>query len=103
VTVFVLWLTVGSNFEWAEGFNTRFGVTYIDYKDEQKRYPKASAKFIRNWFDKHITPASAAVFDEMEDVSESASSEGRSPVHRDSSSVTSVDEEVKQILEEVRS
>jgi hypothetical protein len=97
---------LGSNFEWAEGFNTRFGVTYIDYKDEQKRYPKASANFIRNWFDKHIspsTPASVAVFDEMEDVSESASSEGRSPVHRDSSSVTSVDEEVQAVLEKVRS
>jgi hypothetical protein len=95
---------VGSNFEWAEGFNTRFGVTYIDYKDEQKRYPKASAHYIRNWFDKHIAPSSpASVFDEMEDVSESASSEGRSPVHRDSSSVTSVDEEVKAVLEAMRS
>jgi Glycosyl hydrolase family 1 len=45
----------GSNFEWTEGYNTRFGVTYVDYKDEQKRYPKASAKFIKEWFDKHIS------------------------------------------------
>jgi hypothetical protein len=45
----------GSNFEWTEGYKTRFGVTYVDYKDEQKRYPKASAKFIKEWFDKHIS------------------------------------------------
>jgi beta-glucosidase len=43
-----------SNFEWAEGFNTRFGVTYVDYKDEQRRYPKASAWFIKKWFAEHI-------------------------------------------------
>jgi Glycosyl hydrolase family 1 len=52
-----------SNFEWAEGYNTRFGVTYIDYIDEQKRYPKASALFIRDWFQTHILPASPAVND----------------------------------------
>ncbi|KAG6864603.1 Beta-glucosidase 1B [Blastosporella zonata] len=33
------------NFEWAEGYLTRFGVTYVDY-ETQKRYPKASAKFL---------------------------------------------------------
>ncbi|KAG6807336.1 Beta-glucosidase 1B, partial [Tricholoma furcatifolium] len=33
------------NFEWADGYATRFGVTYVDY-ETQKRYLKASAKFI---------------------------------------------------------
>jgi len=33
------------NFEWADGYTTRFGVTYVDY-DTQKRYPKASGKFL---------------------------------------------------------
>ncbi|KAH9931544.1 glycoside hydrolase family 1 protein [Fomitopsis serialis] len=33
------------NFEWADGYTTRFGVTYVDY-DSQKRYPKDSARFI---------------------------------------------------------
>jgi len=78
-------------------------VTYIDYKDEQKRYPKASAKFIRTWFEKHIPPThalvaatSTAVDVDTEDVSEGASSEGSSPVHlAPSSSATSEDEEVK--------
>ncbi|KLO18904.1 glycoside hydrolase family 1 protein [Schizopora paradoxa] len=35
------------NFEWADGYETRFGVTYVDYKT-QRRYPKASAKFLVN-------------------------------------------------------
>ncbi|KAL1952931.1 hypothetical protein VTO42DRAFT_3934 [Malbranchea cinnamomea] len=42
------------NFEWAEGYVTRFGVTYVDYKDNQKRYPKKSAKAIGEIFDKYI-------------------------------------------------
>ncbi|KAG6887557.1 Beta-glucosidase 1B, partial [Termitomyces sp. Mi166 len=33
------------NFEWADGYSTRFGVTYVDYTT-QKRYPKASANFL---------------------------------------------------------
>ncbi|KZV92227.1 glycoside hydrolase family 1 protein [Exidia glandulosa HHB12029] len=33
------------NFEWAEGYTTRFGVTYVDY-ETQTRYPKASQKFV---------------------------------------------------------
>lgn len=33
------------NFEWADGYSTRFGVTYVDY-ETQKRYPKASAKWL---------------------------------------------------------
>jgi beta-glucosidase len=32
------------NFEWADGYNKRFGLVYVDYKT-QKRTPKLSAKF----------------------------------------------------------
>ena len=39
-----------SNFEWADGYETRFGVTFVDYKGEQKRYPKKSAKVIGELF-----------------------------------------------------
>ncbi|KAJ7157223.1 beta-glucosidase 1B [Mycena filopes] len=37
------------NFEWADGYTTRFGVTYVDYKT-QERLPKDSAKFLAKWF-----------------------------------------------------
>ena len=41
----VLLLGFLDNFEWADGYASRFGVTYVDYKT-QKRYPKDSAKFL---------------------------------------------------------
>lgn len=43
-----------SNFEWAEGYITRFGSVYVDYEGGQKRYPKKSAKVIGELFDKYI-------------------------------------------------
>ena len=30
------------NFEWADGFNVRFGLTYVDYANNLTRYPKES-------------------------------------------------------------
>lgn len=43
--------TPRSNFEWAEGYETRFGVCYVDYKGGQKRFPKKSARAIGEIFD----------------------------------------------------
>lgn len=43
-----------SNFEWAEGYETRFGVTYVDYENGQKRLPKESAKQIGKIFEQYI-------------------------------------------------
>ncbi|KAL5699595.1 beta-glucosidase [Ranunculus cassubicifolius] len=37
------------NFEWAEGYTVRFGMTYVDYKT-MKRYPKHSSI----WFKKFL-------------------------------------------------
>ncbi|KXJ94399.1 family 1 glycosyl hydrolase [Microdochium bolleyi] len=42
------------NFEWAEGYETRFGCTYVDYDDNQKRYPKKSAYAMKPLFDSLI-------------------------------------------------
>lgn len=40
------------NFEWADGYSTRFGMTYVDYKDNQRRYTKDSiawySQFVRS-------------------------------------------------------
>jgi hypothetical protein len=73
-------------------------VTYIDYIDEQKRYPKASAKFIKKWFQQHITKGTIVENvrenvmeeEELEETPSETSTEGRSPIMRlDSTSVTS--------------
>ena len=47
-------MNICSNFEWAEGYETRFGVTYVDYEGGQKRIPKKSAKVIGELFDQYI-------------------------------------------------
>lgn len=48
---------LNSNFEWAEGYETRFGVTYVDYENDQKRIPKKSAKTIGEIFNRYIQKA----------------------------------------------
>lgn len=41
------------NFEWAAGYAVRFGLTYVDYKDNQKRYLKDSAHWFAEWIKSH--------------------------------------------------
>lgn len=38
------------NFEWQDGYSVRFGMTYVDYKNNQARYLKDSAL----WFSQFI-------------------------------------------------
>jgi len=42
------------NFEWAQGYNDRFGIVYVDY-ETQERIPKDSAYWYKEWIEKHIT------------------------------------------------
>jgi beta-glucosidase len=37
------------NFEWADGYEKRFGLVYVDFKDQLKRYHKKSALWYRDW------------------------------------------------------
>lgn len=37
------------NWEWAAGFTSRFGLYFVDYKDNLKRYPKDSVKWFKNF------------------------------------------------------
>lgn len=42
------------NFEWTQGYETRFGVTFVDYKDDLKRRPKRSATLLKPLFESLI-------------------------------------------------
>ncbi|KAK3031303.1 hypothetical protein RJ639_037315 [Escallonia herrerae] len=37
------------NFEWNDGYNVRFGIIYVDYKNGCARYPKKSAIWLMNF------------------------------------------------------
>jgi len=43
---YFLWSLL-DNYEWADGYSKRFGITYVDFKT-QKRIPKLSSKFYAN-------------------------------------------------------
>ncbi len=40
------------NYEWAEGYNDRFGIVYVDY-ETLKRTPKDSAYWYKEWIENH--------------------------------------------------
>ena len=53
------------NFEWGEGYRSRFGLIYVDYQT-QRRIPKASASWYRDLIARHRSSASAAAMTDHE-------------------------------------
>ncbi|KAH9897061.1 beta-glucosidase 1A [Cubamyces lactineus] len=49
---YIVWSLL-DNFEWADGFESRFGVTHVDFKTGT-RTTKASYDFLKAWFAAHI-------------------------------------------------
>jgi beta-glucosidase len=47
------------NFEWAEGYNLRFGIVYVDYRT-QERIPKQSARWLQQVIAANALPAPEA-------------------------------------------
>jgi beta-glucosidase len=47
------------NFEWAEGYQKRFGLVYVDYRT-QRRIPKASAAFYKQAIRANAVPGADA-------------------------------------------
>ncbi|XP_057456245.1 beta-glucosidase 12-like [Lotus japonicus] len=41
------------SFEWGGGYTKRFGINFVDYKDNLKRYQKLSAHWFRKFLEKH--------------------------------------------------
>ncbi|KAM5582563.1 beta-glucosidase 12-like [Rosa sericea] len=41
------------NFEWGSGYTVRFGINYVDYKNGNKRHPKLSAHWFKNFLKKY--------------------------------------------------
>ncbi|KAI7731786.1 hypothetical protein M8C21_009181 [Ambrosia artemisiifolia] len=48
VTGYFVWSFMDS-FEWRYGYNLRFGMIYVDYKNDLQRYPKKSALWFRKF------------------------------------------------------
>ncbi|XP_044489177.1 beta-glucosidase 12-like [Mangifera indica] len=40
------------DFEWSSGYTVRFGINFVDYKNGNKRYPKQSAIWFKNFLQK---------------------------------------------------
>eukprot|EP00249_Psilotum_nudum_P032012 c47105_g1_i1 orf=277-1869(+) len=43
------------NFEWSMGYTKRFGIFYVDYADNQKRYAKLSAMWFSKFLKKYLS------------------------------------------------
>ena len=59
VKAYFLWSLL-DNFEWADGYSKRFGIHYVDYKNNQTRYAKDSSKWFASFIHNVTTGSSSA-------------------------------------------
>ncbi|KAJ3100350.1 hypothetical protein HDU97_002268 [Phlyctochytrium planicorne] len=58
------WSTI-DNYEWENGYGTRFGMTYVDFNDpDRKRVPKDSYYSFRRWFKNNVEDVEFNYFEE---------------------------------------
>jgi beta-glucosidase len=51
-----MWMLILTYAEWQAGYTDRFGVTFIEFESKDKtRYPKRSAKVLKEMFQKLIS------------------------------------------------
>ncbi|CAA7041604.1 unnamed protein product [Microthlaspi erraticum] len=56
VTGYFIWSLL-DNFEWQDGYKTRFGLYYIDFKNNLTRHEKLSARYYKEFLSKGIRPS----------------------------------------------
>jgi len=56
VTGYFVW-SLMDNFEWQDGFKNRFGLYYIDYKNNLTRHEKVSGKYYREFLSEGVRPS----------------------------------------------
>lgn len=64
VTSYFLW-SLMDNFEWQDGYTARFGVYYIDFKNNLTRMEKESAKWLSEFLKPGLKPSKSKLNEEL--------------------------------------
>lgn len=56
VTGYFVWSLL-DNFEWQDGYKNRFGLYYIDFKNNLTRYEKESGKYYKDFLSQGVRPS----------------------------------------------